>query len=375
MKNVSYQNVLRATALPTPSSLLEGVFIHNTTDGYLYYCNGGTWINILQNSQGTPPGGSFAQVQYFGNTGFEGATNILIDQIDKTLLVKEPNPAVTLTGVGSDTVKLFTKRIANRMLLATVGPSAMDACVQPATWRQKIAYWNPPGNSNVVPAVDGMNAVTGLGTATARAVATTNLFTRTRRLGYVSAATAAAFAGHFQPQAQFTTGTGAGLGGFFYSCRFGFSDAAAVAGARAFIGLSNLVAAPTNVEPSTLTNCVGLAQLSTSSTQLYIVYGGSAAQAAIPLGTNFPPMAAAGAANGIMYDLTLFSPPNSNGVIHYYVERVGTSFVATGTLSGTAGTTTPANTTLLAHRAWRTNNATLLAVGIDIIGVYTETDY
>jgi hypothetical protein len=35
----------------------------------------------------------------------------------------------------------------------------------------------------------------------------------------------------------------------------------------------------------------------------------------------------------------------------------------------------PAPATLLSyHKAWRTNNATLLAVGLDIISDYIETD-
>jgi hypothetical protein len=30
---------------------------------------------------------------------------------------------------------------------------------------------------------------------------------------------------------------------------------------------------------------------------------------------------------------------------------------------------------LLCHQLWRTNNATALAVGLDICGIYIETDY
>jgi len=39
------------------------------------------------------------------------------------------------------------------------------------------------------------------------------------------------------------------------------------------------------------------------------------------------------------------------------------------------GVQTPASTVLLGHRAWRTNNTTGLAVGLDVLGVYIETDY
>ena len=286
--------------------------------------------------------------------------------LDETNVTQPPATGVTF----------FGKKMAGRVMPAFVGPSGMDVAVQPSFWRQKIAWWNPPGNATTIPGVTGMVAPTALGTATTRAVATTNIMTRTRRLGYVSSGTAGNFAGHYVTAAQFTTGNGAGLGGFFYSSRFAFSDAAAVAGARAFVGVTSIVAAPTNVEPSTLTNSIGLAQLSTTNTQLYIVYGGSGAQTAIALGTNFPPMTAAGATNGVVYDLSLFSPPSANGVVYYRVERVGTPFVAEGKLTPTVvGTQTPASTTLLAPRAWRCNNTTASAVAIDILNVYIETDY
>lgn len=292
-----------------------------------------------------------------------------------TMDLQESVPAVPATGF----VRMFCKKIAERFMAAMVGPSGLDVIIQPALFRQKIARWNPPGNSTTLPGVDGFTAPTTLGTVTARNVAvSTNLLTRMKRLGYASAATAAAFCGHWQPAAgaQLTTGDGAGKGGFFYSCRFAITDPAAVAGARFFAGLSNLTVAPTNVEPSTLTNCIGIAQLSTSSTQLYLVYGGTAAQTAIALGTNFPPMQGVGAGNGVAYDLSIFCAPNSNGVVNVRLERLGTAFVYETTLTPTVvGTQTPASTVFMGHRIWRTNNATLLATAVDISHVYTEQDY
>lgn len=367
MQQLSGVRFLELAVLPSPTTAWRGVVVIFTTDNALYWCDGTAWAKVNP----TPPTGSNGDVQYNNNGTLAGAANVEIDNSDLNL-VANASPVVPAAGK----VKIFGKTLASRVLPASMGYSGMDAALQPSIWRQKVGIWSPPGNATTVPGVTGITAPTALGTATARAVATTNLFTRTRRLGYVSAATAAAFAGHYITAAQFTTGDGAGLGGFFYSCRFGFSDAATVAGARAFVGMSSTVAAPTNVQPNTLTNSIGVAQLSTDSTQLYLVYGGSAAQAAIALGTNFPPMAAAGAANGVFYDLTLFSPPNVNGVIGYRVERVGTAFVTEGSITpATPGTQTPATTTLMTHRAWRCNNATLLAVGIDIASVYLETDY
>ena len=283
---------------------------------------------------------------------------------------------VTASSPSLGNVTIFGKTLANRSFAATVDNSGMDAVLQPAMWRQKVSNWNPPGNATTVPGIFGMTAPTAVGTATTRAVATTNLFTRMRRLGYISNNLAGNFCGHYNSQAQFTTGNGAGLGGFFYSCRFGVADTANPVGTRMFVGMSSSVATPTLVEPSTLTNCIGVAQLSADATQLYIVYGGSAAQTAIALGTNFLPYTGTGVTLGVAYDFTVYCPPSLNGVMYYRLERIGTAFVAEGTLTPTVvGTQTPASTTLLAHRAWRTNNANNGIVGIDIGGFYTETDY
>ena len=279
---------------------------------------------------------------------------------------------LTATGVAAPavgTVRMFRKDRAGRQMAAFVGPSGTDATVQPFFATNKIARWNPSGNITTVPNIDGFTAAfTALGTATARNVATTDFISRLRRFGYVSATTAAAFCGHYGTVAQWTIGTGAGLGGFYYNCRFVPSDAANVTGARMFVGLRNTVSAPTNVEPNTQTNSVGVAQLS-SSANLQIVFGGSAAQTAIDLGAGFPANGASTAA----YELELFASPG-NQTIGYKVTRLDNGTVASGTLSGTVGTQIPAATTLLAHTAWRCNNATLLACGLDVVQVYLETD-
>ena len=314
----------------------------------------------------TPVLGSYS----FTTTPNVNGTLVLLDT--GTLVLDSITP--TLPEPGS--VTLYGKTLASRVFPAFVGPSGMDVATQPALWRQKVARWNPPGSATTVPGVDGMNAPTSVGTVTARAVASTNLFTRTKRLGYVSASNAGSRCGHYSTVGQFTTGDGNGLGGFFYSCRFGFSDTNTITGTRAFVGMTATTTAPSNVDPATLLNSMGVAQLSSSTSQLYFVYGGTSAQTAIPLGTNFPPMVASGATQGIAYDLTIFCPPNSNGVINYRLERIGTSYIAEGTITPSVyGTHTPNNTILLGHRAWRTNNYTSGIVAIDILGVYIETDF
>lgn len=278
--------------------------------------------------------------------------------VDTDILLPLSTPAAP----AADIVSLSGKKVAGRVMVNQMGPSGQDTTFQPHLGGNKVALWMPPGNAITVPGVFGMAALTATGTATARNVATTNMLTRMTRLGFVSAATAGALSGGREAAAKFTLGAGVSLGGFFYRCRFGVSDAAAVAGARMFVGLAASTAAPTNVEPSTLVNCIGVAQLSTSN-NLQIVFGAASAGVPIDLGAAFPANN-----NTIPYELALFAPPTGN--VQYQVTRLDTGAVASGEI--TSGL--PLNSTLLCHQIWRTNNATLLAVGIDVCGIYMETD-
>jgi hypothetical protein len=275
-------------------------------------------------------------------------------------------PPTPLSGM-----KIFDKNIGGRQMISAIGPSGIDYPFQPHQGMSKFSRWQPLGNSTTIQ-VDNIAAPTALGTATARNVATTNILTRARRLGYVSAATAGAFAGHFFLAAaqQFPLGDGAGLGGFHYVIRFGVSDAAAVTGARQFIGFRNIVTTPTNVDPAAQTNAFGLSQISTDATQWYMTYGGSAAQTAVALGTTI----GAPTLVNTVWQLSLFCSPLSNNSVKYTLTNLSTNVTVAGTLTGTAGTALPASTAFLAPIAWRTNNATLLAVGLDVISMTIDTD-
>jgi hypothetical protein len=331
--------------------------------------NGSTLLGSGDLAVTASAAGSTGQIQYNNAGALGGSANAKIDSGDLIIGSTGSNPSTP----ASDKVKLWAKRFGpsgSRTMLAAVGPSGLDYTLQPAMWRQGVAFWRPPGNATTVPGVFGMAAPTTGGTGTSRSVATTNALTRAKRIAYVSTAIAANYAGHYSTAAQYTLGNGT-IGGFFYSCRFGTSDASLQSAARTFVGISSSVAAPTNVDPGTLTNCIGIGH-NAADTNWFIYYGGSAAQARIDLGVNFP------INTTDLLDFTLWSPPNQSGVVYYYVERITTTGnqVASGQLGpGTAGVTLPATTTLLAHRAWRNNNTVAVAVGIDLASVYWETDW
>ena len=271
-----------------------------------------------------------------------------------------PNPTVPSDSYGT----IFIKKIAGRVMAAQIGPTGLDTALQAHLGGNKVALWMPPGGSTTVPGVFGMAALAATGTATARPVAATNLLTRMTRLGYVSAATAGALAGGREAVVKYTTGAGPGLGGFFARYRFGVSDAAPVAGARMFIGLDALTVAPTNIDPSTKVNCIGVGQIGTSG-NLHIIRGNATAKTPIDLGANFPANT-----NADAYELSLFAPPA--GGCYWQVRRLNTTFEATGFLPSTE---IPIATQLLCHQLWRCNNTAALAVGLDVCGIYIETDH
>lgn len=267
------------------------------------------------------------------------------------------------------TVRLFRRQIAGRQFPAFIGPSGLDSALQPLLARNKVGIWMPPGNATTVPGVLGFTAPTVTGfSAQARSVAVTNLFTRMRRLGYQTAATAGTVGNWRVSQHQYTLATSDGWGGFFYVIRFGISDPALVSDARMFMGM-RASSTPANVEPSTLTNCIGIGH-GAADTNLRLYYGGSAAQTPIDLGVNFP----TDTRSVDVYELALFAPPDALGTVRYEVTRLNTGHVAAGEVTDN-NTQLPSATTLLAPWGYRTNNATAAAVAIDVMSAYIETDY
>lgn len=339
-KNLNFQAppalaIAEGAASPNPG--IVGVSVWSTTLGRPVYWTGSQW------TAGTSGGGGSTDPLVLATTG-------------------------STPSVAANTVVVFGRTIAGRALPAFVGPAGVDSALQPWLARNKVGYWCPPGNATTVPGVFGFTAPTITGfTATARNVATTNKFSRMRRLGYVTAATAGTVGQWRLSVTQFTTGGLAGLGGFNnYIIRFGISDASLVSGARMFMGMRTS-ATPTNVEPSTLTNCIGVGH-GAADTNMRLYYGGSAAQTPIDLGADFPVDT-----NNTPYELALNSPPGAATTVRWQVTNLRTGVTASGELTG-GSAVLPQETTLLAPWGYRTNNATAAAVAIDVMSAYIETD-
>lgn len=337
-----------------------------STDTLLIFRDNGTSWVTLSGASGAP-GGSGGEVQ-FNNAGALGAAaNVRINGDDLTLSSQD-----TPTIPPADTVKVFNRRVAGRNMIAQIGPSGLDTALQPLLARNKVGFWCPPGNATTVPGVFGFTAYNTTGTVTTRSITTTNLFTRMCRLGFVSGAGAGSLCGARVIFAQITTGItfgSVGTGGFFKVIRFGSTDT--VSTARQFVGISSSTAGPSNVEPSTLTNVIGVG-CGAANSNLFLYFGGSSAQTPINLGANFP----ANTASTDVYELALFCAPGVNNSVGWQVSRINTGDTVSGTLTaGTPGVQLPANTTLLTYaQSWRSNHTTAAAVGLDIFSDYIETD-
>ncbi|WP_412026996.1 hypothetical protein [Deinococcus yunweiensis] len=313
-------------------------------------------------------GGSAGQVQYNNGT-LAGAAKVTVGTSGSLELLTDtlPTPPAGELGFGA-------REYAGRISPAWIMPSGELRTAQPSLARTRTGLFNPAGNSATLPPIFGLPAPTVVGTATSRAVATTSMATRMRRLGFVTAATTAGSMVEVRwPAQQFSAGSGAIDGsGFFLVLRIVPSDAATVAGARTFLGVQAGTAAATNVEPNTLLNAIGLAQLSTDATQWYLIASGSAAQAAQPLGTA---LGAPGTLSADAYQLVIYAPASPANTFYVRARNLRTG-VESNTITLTGGATVlPQAATLLAPKIWRTNNGTALAAAFDIALLYVETEF
>ncbi|MDB5179636.1 MAG: fibronectin type domain protein [Candidatus Saccharibacteria bacterium] len=377
---VYIQKLISATAyMQTPIvTLLAGeAFQYMDGSGWTYYSSTGQIKNVQTAA------GSNTQLQYNASGALTGDAGLTYDATNDILGLNTATSSISMgayvAGVApatpaSGTHSIFSRTVANRGLVAGVDQFGTLTSYQPILGRNKVGYWNPqgPGASVIVPGVFGLPALTSNATTpVVRTIATTNLATRMRRIGYPSTATAGTFAGIRLATQMVSAGSGASDGsGFMLIERWVESDPASVTGRRAFHGMTVTTGAFTNVEVNGLLNQVGICQLSTDATQWYWAGAGTSAQTATAVGTA---IGAPGGNSTTAWELAIYAPNGAANTFYLQLTNVTTGVVATKTFTGSA-TTVPVSTVLLSWNAWATNNATALAVGIDLCSLYLETD-
>ncbi len=321
-------------------------------------------LTIAATAPAPGAGGSPGQLQFNDAGALAGADKVDVDT-DGNLTMDTAYGAVAAPS--ADKVKIFGRKAGGRGMLAIEGPSGLDTILQPHIGRNKIATWIPAGNSTTITA-DGAAALTATGTATAANVAVTNRHTLMRRLEYlVTVAATTAVAGFRSTVAQFLRGSNAGDGGFHYVCRWGPATGVATATNRAFVGMNAATAAPTDVEPSSIVNILGMGWDAADTNIQFMHNDASGAATKIDLGASFPVPTAD---RTKVYELAMFCAP-AGTEIFYEVTDLATGDKATGSVT----TDIPAATTLLAPRGWMSVGGTSSVIGIALMGLYIETDY
>ena len=272
-------------------------------------------------------------------------------------------------GVGGAT--FFVRDLFGRSMLGVYPTSGSDYWLQPHIGRDKIAWWNPPGNATTAPGVLGFAAVVTSGTATGNNVAATPFSATMRRLAYVSAATANNGSAICGAASQWFRGSEANAGGYHLIVR-GVIDLNTVTPAQAtfFCGMSASIVdtgangtAAAGFITGVFINGVGVCKYSGSSNYYFIWNGAGGIASSSDTGI---PMA-----NGNAFEVNVYSPPNGS--------YVGVSMQVLQSSSQKAGTVItnanlPVNTTLTNPHCWLGNGGTAAAVRLAISSIYIGTD-
>lgn len=226
--------------------------------------------------------------------------------------------------------------------------------------------WTPYmgiGELNAIPNSASVNSIgvsaIATGTATGVAITSTNLFTGTVRLQYVSAATAGSTSALRFSQALALRGVAAREGGFKFVTKAGMEVNAS--GSRGFYGLTDSLAVLPNAQPSALLNIIAAGWDTTDTTMQIMSNDGTGTATKVNLGANFP-------VNTSATDLYLvsFTCVANCSSVDYYVERLNTGDTASGNIS----TDLPSTSTLLAGQVWANNGATASAITLSFSNIW-----
>jgi len=195
--------------------------------------------------------------------------------------------------------------------------------------------WIPVGVTTAITVIGGA-ALTATGTLTAGAIASTNRYTQTRRAEYLeTVASTSAIAGFRYTATLYLLGNAPDIGGFEYECRWGLATGMSNTTKRMFVGFTSLATAPTDVNPSTLTNFFGVGYDNAVDSNLQFYHNASSTTTKIDLGASFPIPTAD---NTQLYELQMSSEPNS-GVVEYFLTNINTG----ATVSGSVNTNLPSS--------------------------------
>ena len=301
--------------------------------------------------------------------GTETLAEIPIEEFLEILNGEVTLPAIaTPAAPAAGELKLFARSIAGRMMMAIMGPSGLHTSLQPYLARNRVGIFMSHGNNAGFTNFGFATASTG--TAALVNVAATNKYTYIQKheWGVTTAATTAVCGVRGTAQQKTVNGPAAGLGGFKNLWLWGPATGVANASHRAFAGMRGSTAAPTDVNPSTLTNIVGMGYDAADTNVQFMHNDGSGTATKIDLGAAFPKP---NADRTTMYELAMFAPPGTTRKLGYRVENMITNAVAEGEVT----TDLPATNQLLAPYSYVSVGGVSSVVGIAVALIYLESDF
>jgi hypothetical protein len=277
----------------------------------------------------------------------------------------------------ADHLLIYAKTVAGRVMPKWIGPSGVDMIIQPHLGTNNVRMILPgvgtavgasPGTAYSLVSV-GMAITSAListgGGNSIPAIAATNLLTQTKRAALSTGTTINAGISVYSTAHEVWRGNAAGLGGFFFVCRFG--NSVNTTNGRLFVGLRDVTTAATIVDytaaATTTPGRIGVARTGTGNLYLVNCVSGTA-PTALDLGANF----AVNTAH--LYELILFAKPNDS-TVYYRVTNLSTGNSATGSLT----TNIPAATSFLSPICTIGSIAATSANTLDLIKLYLETDF
>lgn len=218
--------------------------------------------------------------------------------------------------------------------------------------------------ANTTPSVLGCATPSVTGTASAVTPAGTSIYTYKKILEYTATAISTAIAGWRFITETLLLGTTSAFGGFRFSTGFGFVQGFVTGGTnrRFFVGFTSSTTAPTDVNPSTLTDMFGFGMDNGDTTIQFMHNDGSGAATKVSTGLARPT-----ADKSTFYKAELSAVAGA-GSVSYKITDLGTGT----SFEGTVNTDLPAGNVSLSPRGWMSAGGVSSAVGIAMEHIYLE---
>lgn len=374
--NLSYTAATRVIASDTGTDATLPLM--SSGDAGLVPASGGGTTNFLRAdgtfaapSGGGAPGGSSGEVQYNNAGAFGGAADVEIEggQLRLPYITAPSAPAAS-------GLKLFGRNFGDGALAYKL-PSGRSLLVQPdlADFTTNYTVCTPGGT-----AMNGNLILSYTGTATTGSISGNSLHTMTIRIEYlITVASTTAVVGWRPNNSNFlylrVGRAGNAPGGFMHRTLWGLATGGATATHRAFAGLASNTTAPTDVEPSTRVNCVGMGW-DAADTNIQMMHNdGAGTCTKIDLGASFPVPTTDRAD---LYEVQLYSPNSLTQSVDYRVIRYdnssGSKTIA-AEATGTITTNLPGTSTFMSAYGAASVGGTSSVIGISIIGIWNSREY